>query len=162
MLDKHNELKTNTPDSSPVSAGGATKSASPAEMRQFLPGRLWRTLQHYPIPFGSVVLLVASLVFWLAGHGDIANWTLLVVVLLGGIPLLWEIFQQFLCREFSVDVIAMLAIAGLIAWLVFTWFGLAVLRQGWINLDFLWSGALLLVGAIVLIAAAAQLFREIP
>src|SRR6266849_4701037 len=112
MLDKHNELKTNTPDSSPVSAGGATKSASPAEMRQFLPGRLWRTLQHYPIPFGSVVLLVASLVFWLAGHGDIANWTLLVVVLLGGIPLLWEIFQQFLCREFSVDVIAMLAIAG--------------------------------------------------
>src|SRR6266852_1114202 len=112
MLDIHNELKTNAPDSSPESASEATKSASPAEIRQSLPGRLWRTLQHYPIPFGSVVLLVASLIFWLTGHGDIANWTLLLVVLLGGIPLLWEIFQQFLCREFSVDVIAMLAIAG--------------------------------------------------
>jgi heavy metal translocating P-type ATPase len=112
MLDIHNELKTNAPDSSPESASEATKSASPAEMRQSLPGRLWRTLQRYPIPFGSVVLLVASLVFWLAGRGDIASWTLLVVVLLGGIPLLWETFQQFLRREFSVDVIALLAIAG--------------------------------------------------
>src|SRR5712692_5109394 len=112
MLDIHNELKTNAPDSSPESASEATKSASPAEIRQSLPGRLWRTLQHYPIPFGSVVLLVASLIFWLTGHGDIANWTLLLVVLLGGIPLLWETFQQFLRREFSVDVIALLAIAG--------------------------------------------------
>jgi heavy metal translocating P-type ATPase len=60
----------------------------------------------------SVVLLVASLVFWLTGRGDIANWILLVVVLLGGIPLVWETFQQFLRREFSVDVIALLAIAG--------------------------------------------------
>src|SRR6266566_6246574 len=112
MLDIHNELKTNAPDSSPESAGGATKSASLAEMRQSLPGRLWRALQRYPIPFGSVALLVASLVSWLAGRGDIANWILLVVVLLGGIPLLWETFQQFLRREFSVDVIALLAIAG--------------------------------------------------
>jgi heavy metal translocating P-type ATPase len=112
MLDIHNELKTNVPDSSPVSAGVSTKSASPAESRQFLPGRLWRTLQRYPIPFGSVALLVASLVFWLAGRGDIANWILLVVVLLGGIPLVWETFRQFLRREFSVDVIALLAIAG--------------------------------------------------
>jgi heavy metal translocating P-type ATPase len=112
MLDIHNELKTNAPDSSPESASEATKSASPAEIRQSLPGRLWRTLQHYPIPLGSVVLLVASLVFWLTRHGDIANWTLSLVVLLGGIPLLWETFQQFLRREFSVDVIALLAIAG--------------------------------------------------
>src|SRR5260370_8175627 len=112
MLDIHNELKTNAPDSSPESASEATKRASPAEIRQSLPGLLWRTLQHYPIPLGSVVLLVASLVFWLTGHSDIANWTLLLVVLLGGIPLLWETFQQFLRKEFSVDVIALLAIAG--------------------------------------------------
>ena len=112
MLDIHNELKTNAPDSSPESASEATKSASPAERRQPLPGRLWRTLQRYPIPFGSVALLVVSLVFWLAGYGAIANWILLVVVLLGGIPLVWETFQQFLRREFSVDVIALLAIAG--------------------------------------------------
>jgi heavy metal translocating P-type ATPase len=41
-----------------------------------------------------------------------ASWTLLVIVLLGGIPLLWETVQQFLRKEFSVDVIAILAITG--------------------------------------------------
>jgi cation transport ATPase len=40
------------------------------------------------------------------------HWTLLVIVLLGGIPLLWETGQQLLHKEFSVDVIAVLAIVG--------------------------------------------------
>jgi cation transport ATPase len=53
-----------------------------------------------------------SLLFWLAGRTDFANWTLLLVVLLGGLPLLWETMQQFIRREFSVDVIAILAIVG--------------------------------------------------
>jgi heavy metal translocating P-type ATPase len=61
---------------------------------------------------GAVALLVVSLVLWLAGRGDSASWTLLAVVLLGGIPLLWETVQQFLRKEFSVDVIAILAITG--------------------------------------------------
>lgn len=49
---------------------------------------------------------------WLAERGDSANWTLLAVVLVGGIPLLWETVQQFLHKECSVDVIAILAITG--------------------------------------------------
>lgn len=69
-------------------------------------------MQHYPIPFGSVTLLLVSLVVWLVGRGDLANWALLAVVLLGGIPLLWETVQQFLHKEFSIDVIAILAITG--------------------------------------------------
>src|SRR5450759_591108 len=56
--------------------------------------------------------MTVSLVLWLAGYGPIANWTLLAVVLLGGVPLLWETVQQFLHKEFGVDVIAILAIAG--------------------------------------------------
>ncbi len=56
--------------------------------------------------------MTVSLVLWLAGYGPLANWTLLAVVLLGGIPLLWETVQQFLHKEFGVDVIAILAIAG--------------------------------------------------
>src|SRR6266566_3948796 len=91
MLDINNELKTNIPASSSASASEAAKSAYLAEIRQFLSGQLWRTIHRYPIPSGSVALLV---------------------VLLGGIPLLWETFQQLLRREFSVDVIAILAIAG--------------------------------------------------
>jgi heavy metal translocating P-type ATPase len=50
--------------------------------------------------------------FWLIGRPDLAHWVLLVIVLLGGIPLLWEMVQQFLRREFSVDFIAILAITG--------------------------------------------------
>jgi P-type E1-E2 ATPase len=62
--------------------------------------------------FGTVALMLASLVFWLAGRGDIANWILLAVSLLGGIPLLWETLKQLFHREFGVDVIAILAIGG--------------------------------------------------
>jgi heavy metal translocating P-type ATPase len=74
--------------------------------------RLWHTVKHYPLPCGAVTLMIVSLVLWLAGYDTLANWTLLVVVLLGGIPLLWETVQQFLHKEFGVDVIAILAIAG--------------------------------------------------
>jgi heavy metal translocating P-type ATPase len=59
-----------------------------------------------------VALMLTSLVFWLAGRGDIANWILLAVSLLGGIPLLWETLKQLFHREFGVDVIAILAIGG--------------------------------------------------
>jgi hypothetical protein len=34
-------------------------------------------VEHYPIPFGTVTLMLTSLVLWLAGHGAIAGWTLL-------------------------------------------------------------------------------------
>jgi len=37
---------------------------------------------------------------------------LFVIVLLGGIPLLWETVQQFMHKELSVDLIAILAIVG--------------------------------------------------
>jgi len=76
------------------------------------PRRLWQAVKHYPLPSGAVALMTVSLVFWLAGYGTFANWTLLVVVLLGGIPLLWETVRQCLHKEFGVDVIAILAIAG--------------------------------------------------
>jgi hypothetical protein len=49
---------------------------------------------------------------------------------------------------------AMLAVMALIAWVVFDRIGLAVLRRGWINLDLLWSGALIGVGALLLLFVA--------
>ncbi|HEU0003167.1 MAG TPA: heavy metal translocating P-type ATPase [Ktedonobacteraceae bacterium] len=94
-------------------AGGETfPDASPPGAQTSRMQRLWHTLRRYPIPVGALVLLVVSLILWLAGRGDMANWTLLAVVLLGGIPLLWETLRQFARKEFSVDVIAILAIAG--------------------------------------------------
>src|SRR5512135_217812 len=100
----------------PVAEAEKTSTSVPVTApEQRWPGRLWHTVKHYPIPCGTVVLMIASLVFWLAGYGTLANGTLLAVVLLGGIPLLWETVQQFLHKEFGVDVIAILAIAGSVA-----------------------------------------------
>src|SRR5436853_6560304 len=96
-------IPTITPPKSPPLAEEVSPDVSPAETRQHWPGRLWETMKRYPIPFGSVALLMISLGFWLAGRNDLARWTLLAVVLLGGIPLLWETVQQFLHKEFSVD-----------------------------------------------------------
>jgi heavy metal translocating P-type ATPase len=112
MLTRHNAVKTASSDPSPVAVQEVATSASPAQTRRSWYRRVWRTAKRYPIPVGAITLLLTSLAFWLAGRGDIASWVLLAVVLLGGIPLLWETVQQFLHREFSVDVIAILAITG--------------------------------------------------
>src|SRR5450755_5087660 len=95
-----------------VEAEKAPTSVSAVPTTQRWPERVWHIVRRYPIPLGAVSLMAASLVLWLAGHGALANWTLLAVVLLGGIPLLWETMQQFLHKEFGIDVIAILAIVG--------------------------------------------------
>ncbi len=112
MIDIHGQMKTSPSNFPPVTVEEVVTNDPPAATRQPWPGRVWRNVKRYPIPLGAFALLVVSLVLWLAGRGDVANWTLLAVVLLGGIPLLWETGQQFLHKEFSVDVIALLAITG--------------------------------------------------
>src|SRR6266487_1157784 len=111
MIDINDQMKTTPPTASPVPVEAVTNDP-PAATRRPWPGHVWRTVKRYPLPLGAVALLVVSLVLWLAGRGDVANWMLFAVVLLGGIPLLWETGQQFLRKEFSVDVIALLAITG--------------------------------------------------
>lgn len=112
MLNIRNEQTRHTLDTSSVSVKGATSSVSPINTSYPFPVRIWRMIQSYPIPLGSIALLLVSLVLWLAGLGEPAHWTLFTVVLLGGIPLLWETIRQFLHKEFSVDVIAIIAITG--------------------------------------------------
>jgi heavy metal translocating P-type ATPase len=56
--------------------------------------------------------MTVSFVLWLARRSDLATWALLCVVLLGGLPLLWETIWQLVHKEFSIDVIAILAISG--------------------------------------------------
>ena len=74
--------------------------------------RIWQALRNYPIPFASLVLLLVSLVLWLVGLAEFANLTLLVIVVMGGIPLLWDTLKHIIHSEFSVDFIAILAITG--------------------------------------------------
>jgi hypothetical protein len=53
----------------------------------------------------------------------------------------------------SLHTIAMLAVMGVVAWIVYKKLSLAVLRQNWVNFDLIWAVALLVVGGIALFAA---------
>jgi hypothetical protein len=47
---------------------------------------------------------------------------------------------------------AMLLLMGLVAWIVYSKFSLAILRRNWVNFDLMWAAALLVVGGVALIA----------
>jgi hypothetical protein len=50
----------------------------------------------------------------------------------------------------GLHALAMLAVAGVIAVVVYQKLGVEVLRRAWINLDLLWGGALVVVGGLAL------------
>lgn len=52
-----------------------------------------------------------------------------------------------------VHTAAMLATGGLLAWLVYRYWGLGALRRAWFNLDLLWAACLLLSGSLALAEA---------
>jgi hypothetical protein len=54
-----------------------------------------------------------------------------------------------------VHTLAMLAVAGAVAIVVYEWVGLAFLRRGWINLDLVWALALVVAGVVTLVLAFA-------
>jgi hypothetical protein len=49
-----------------------------------------------------------------------------------------------------VHSLAMLATTGLVALLVYIWVGVGILRRGWVNLDLLWTAALVVAGVWLL------------
>lgn len=57
----------------------------------------------------------------------------------------------------AVHTLAMLVMMAAVAWAIYKWVGLAVLRSRWINFDLVWAVALLLVGVI----AAAGLMSDL-
>jgi hypothetical protein len=48
---------------------------------------------------------------------------------------------------------SMLVVMAVIAWAVYKWVGLAILRQRWINFDLVWAVALLVVGVVAAVGA---------
>ena len=92
MLNIHDEQGIEA--SASVSLSEERKQASTGKTPG-TPGQRWwqrflSAAKRYPVPCMAITLMLASLAFWLAGRRDIADWTLLAVALLGGIPLLWE------------------------------------------------------------------------
>jgi hypothetical protein len=55
----------------------------------------------------------------------------------------------------GVHTVAHLAISGLIAWIVYDFIGLAVLRRSWINLDLIWCFSLLGAAIVLFLAPLA-------
>src|SRR5262245_27511965 len=55
----------------------------------------------------------------------------------------------------GVHTLAMLSATGVVAVVVYEWAGLAFLRRGWVNLDWIWSASLVATGLILLVTAAA-------
>ena len=51
----------------------------------------------------------------------------------------------------GVHSLAMLAITGAIALVVYQWLGVGFLRRGWLNLDLVWSIALVATGLLLLL-----------
>ena len=43
-----------------------------------------------------------------------------------------------------------LVVTGLIAWVVYSKFGLAILRKAWLNLNLVWAAALVVTGLVTL------------
>jgi hypothetical protein len=53
----------------------------------------------------------------------------------------------------TVHTVAMVLTGGAIAWVVYRYVGLGLLRRSWVNLDLLWAVLLIIVGAIALAIA---------
>jgi hypothetical protein len=51
----------------------------------------------------------------------------------------------------AVHTIAYLVVTGLIAWVVYSKFGLAILRKAWINLNVVWAAALVVTSVVTLL-----------
>jgi hypothetical protein len=51
----------------------------------------------------------------------------------------------------ALHTAAMLTTIGIVSMVVYKWIGLGFLRRGWINLDLLWTAALVICGVILLV-----------
>jgi len=51
----------------------------------------------------------------------------------------------------GVHTISYLAVTGLVAWVVYRKFGLALLRKAWVNFDVVWAAALVVTGLVTLL-----------
>ena len=87
------------------------KETLPQQAKQRV-ARLTLAVQRYPLPFASIFLLAVAGILYLAGFPLLAQGALLLIIVIGGVPLLIETARQLWRREFGVDVIAILAIAG--------------------------------------------------
>jgi len=68
-------------------------------------------VRRYPIPVFSICgLIVGSVFHWIINNQDFGHFIWFVVLVIGGIPIVWDTIKGMLHRKFAADIIAMLAI----------------------------------------------------
>lgn len=87
---------------------------------------------------GAGMMLVPAIIPLCLGAGPVRELTLA-----GSLPVS--------LAAIGVHMAAMLVVTGAIAALVYEWLGLGVLRKGWINLDYLWTAALVITGVVLIV-----------
>jgi hypothetical protein len=137
------------------------QSAGAAVLLAWGGSRLWRT--RHPKWVGMRV-----------GFWDLTSWSwiianahgagvMLVPLLLGatcGETLAGKSKLLFSSSPFAIGAVfvhtaAHLFVSGIVAWLVYDFIGLAVLRRSWFNVDLIWSITLLMGGAFLLFTMVA-------
>jgi hypothetical protein len=138
-------------------------------------------VQRSAVRWGAALLLFAFGIYRLAarhrgragmqvGFAELTLWSFLMATAHGAglmlIPVLLNmdmdtphsVHLQGLGRSLGLSVVAvvvhtaaMLAIAGAVAVVVYRWVGLAFLRRGWINVDLIWSMALMAAAVALLV-----------
>jgi hypothetical protein len=58
-----------------------------------------------------------------------------------------------------IHTVAMFAVMAIVAVVVYEKLGLRLLRRAWFNLDFLWTGAILLAGVLTLLSGDSPLYQ---
>jgi hypothetical protein len=74
-----------------------------------------------------------------------------LIPLCAGMPLLGERSLLLSLVAVGVHTLATLVVTGLLALMVYDWFGVAFLRTGWINFDRIWSSALVVTGIALIV-----------
>lgn len=78
--------------------------------------RLWFVLKTYPIPVVAALGLAAGIILqWGVGVPEIAHWTWMTALVIGGAPLVWATVRGIARGQFAADVVAMLAIVTAVA-----------------------------------------------
>ncbi|MFI5274201.1 MAG: HAD-IC family P-type ATPase, partial [Ktedonobacterales bacterium] len=101
-----------TPDATSPQGRPPARASQPDRPPASRPQRAAAAARRTPVPFTTVLLLAVASVLALVGQLDAARWALIAIILVGGVPLLWETLTQLVAGEFGVDVIALLAIGG--------------------------------------------------
>ncbi len=98
---------------------------------------------------------LSGLILWsflmTTAHGAGVMLVPALIPLCAGMPILGRGPLLLSLAAVGVHTLATLVMTGLVALIVHDWLGLAVLRQGWINFDRLWTGALVATGLALIV-----------